>query len=596
MENTRNKTKLLKQRPSYFTYVSALDGLRALGVLLVLGYHFGINGFKGGFLGVNLFFALSGFLMMKTSQNEALKQQFSLGRFYIKRIKRIYPAMIMMVLMSTVIATIFMRSRLQSIKDQFLSTLIGYNNWWQINHSVSYFDQLNQQSPFTHMWSLGVELNFYLIWPIIFMIGYYLINSKMKRVFFGTLAGAALLYYLSFVFTTLDFSRIYYGTDTRIFSFLFGTWLASYDREIDILGYRYSDQSKLIKALIQLIVLGLSVWCVTTADGQSAVTYRFTMVLFTFLTVGLIQLIVTPTIWQKLFNFPLLVWLGKRSYGIYIYHYPVIFFCTRLLHLNNQWLLIGIELVITLLITEISYGFLEQPILHFKLNEPLMEQRRFNKPMGVLLASLIVITAFGLLTTSKPTEAPYHLASALHKNQHQLREQDKSDLIIKNAQSKAGNPADRPTLSIGDSVMLGASPALKQVFKHNYVDAVESRQAFVLPTLLEKYKKQNQLPNQILVGLGTNGYITDKTVAETFKIVGKKRTVYWLNMYAPTIQWSNSINQELKAFSKKYDNLVIIDWHSEGQKHPEWFYSDEIHLNGDGQSGYAKFIRDSIKG
>lgn len=144
--------------------------------------------------------------------------------------------------------------------------------------------------------------------------------------------------------------------------------------------------------------------------------------------------------------------------------------------------------------------------------------------------------------------------------------------------------------------MLGASPALKQVFKHNYVDAVESRQAFVLPTLLEKYKKQNQLPNQILVGLGTNGYITDKTVAETFKIVGKKRTVYWLNMYAPTIQWSNSINQELKAFSKKYDNLVIIDWHSEGQKHPEWFYSDEIHLNGDGQSGYAKFIRDSIKG
>lgn len=110
------------------------------------------------------------------------------------------------------------------------------------------------------------------------------------------------------------------------------------------------------------------------------------------------------------------MWLGKRSYGIYIYHYPVIFFCTRLLHLNNQWLLIGIELVITLLITEISYGFLEQPILHFKLNEPLMEQRRFNKPMGVLLASLIVITAFGLLTTSKPTEAPYHLASALHKN------------------------------------------------------------------------------------------------------------------------------------------------------------------------------------
>lgn len=205
-------------------YVNGLDGLRALSILAVIVYHLNLNYFKGGFLGVDVFFAISGYLITNNILASINENNFRLKEFWIKRIRRLIPSVFIMV------ASVLLWLRLTDIKsfNKFvldgLSSIVYATNWWFIFHKVSYFDSFGLPSPFKNLWTLAIEEQFYIIWPIILIIGVKIFKKKSKfavLVFILALCSAALMA-VSYIPGT-DPSRVYYGTDTRAFELLLGS-------------------------------------------------------------------------------------------------------------------------------------------------------------------------------------------------------------------------------------------------------------------------------------------------------------------------------------------------------------------------------------
>lgn len=203
--------------------IDGLNGLRGIAVIGVIGYHLIPHILPGGFLGVNLFFVLSGYLIAITSIRTQTQSDFRIGKFYWKRIVRIYPALILSVCTTLFMAQFFAPDILQGVRHEVLNIFIASNNWWQITQNASYFTRITGTSPFTHLWSLAIEMQFYILWPILFL-GYMVLN-RYKRGGVGlfiVLIFVSLIAMLIQIQSEGDLSRVYYGTDTRIFALLIG--------------------------------------------------------------------------------------------------------------------------------------------------------------------------------------------------------------------------------------------------------------------------------------------------------------------------------------------------------------------------------------
>lgn len=219
---TDNDIKAMKNRGNR---ISGLDGLRTLAITGVTLFHMFPQTFKGGWLGVSLFFVLTGFLLAYTGEKGREKRSFSLLSYGWKRIKRIYPALIIMILLTVGVYSFFAPDIIKAVRPEVLSVLLGFNNWWQIGQNADYFTRIASQSPFTHLWFLGIEIQYYLLWPLLY--GLYigiskLLNPKAGTVFF-LLAGLGAMAVMPYDFSEgMDMTRLYYGTDTRVYALLLG--------------------------------------------------------------------------------------------------------------------------------------------------------------------------------------------------------------------------------------------------------------------------------------------------------------------------------------------------------------------------------------
>lgn len=304
-----------------------LDAVRGIGIAGIVLYHLFPERFRGGFLGVLLFFVISGYLMFLTAQCSWEKGNFRIGNYYKKRVKKIFPPLFCMVMATCCYLTIAKSSHLAGIRQEICSIFLGYNNWWQIHQNASYFSKLTCASPFTHLWFLSVEMQCYLLWPFLFLLyqkGAQLIGGRKMCFSFLFLALLSAGRMFCLYVPGSDPSRVYYGTDTMAFSLFLGMFLGALRQEYPELCAPCRNR-KIRSAPVFSCFLLILTQLFVLVDGRWHVLYQGGMLLLSLFFAGTVHLIESGYGAEDISHYvPFLSYPGKKSYGIYLWHYPII--------------------------------------------------------------------------------------------------------------------------------------------------------------------------------------------------------------------------------------------------------------------------------
>ncbi|MEY8661833.1 acyltransferase family protein [Ligilactobacillus faecis] len=609
-------------------YISGFDGIRTLAVIGVILYHLAPYQFQGGFLGVPIFFVVSGYLITDLLFQEwQQNKRIDVIGFYIRRVKRLYPALVTLVLATTAYITLFARDLLANIRAVIMTNLLYVYNWYQVTHHESYFDKFGTQSPFTHLWSLSIEGQFYLFWPLIIII--LLKFVKKKQPIFDTMIILAFISALLMAIlyrTGQDPSRVYYGTDTRMFSILLGAALAVVWPSTAL----RKDLPTNLRLLLDVIGGGaLMLLCLMFMQmtGESALVYRGGMFFFSVLSMILVAVVAHPGAdMNRLLTNRLFAWIGKRSYGIYLYQYPVlVFFESKINVADHSFLYALIEVALILVLSDLSYRFLELPLQHFDYSKTWSTLKEFcrrdssygNKRWYMLIPGLIVLLAVVGATTGTTSGSEAKKDTALEKtikeNDKKVAKQNKNIAAKTSSSEHSSSSADTNTAkqfdlteneiakakqlqitAVGDSVLAASSTTLQEIFPNMYVDAKVGRQVGEAIPVLQSLAQSGKLANTVLLSEGTNGPYSEQELDQIMAIVGKERKLYWINVHVPTRRWQDQVNNDLKVAAKKYPNLKVIDWYTYSKDHPEWFYDDNVHPNPEGLKYYGPYVARQI--
>lgn len=623
---------IMSKRLSTSRYITGFDGIRTLAVIGVILYHLLPTQMRGGYLGVPVFFVVSGYLITDLLRQEWDQNgKIKVIDFYVRRMKRLYPGMVVMLGLAAAYITLFQRNLLNNLRGVVVSSLLYYNNWWQINHGLSYFDRFGNESPFTHLWSLAVEGQNYLIWPLVFIF-LMKIGKKRSRVF-NVVAGITV--FSGILFAVLytpgaDPTRVYYGTDTRLFSIWMGSALAfiwpttHLKKEIPIKAKRILNLSGIVS------LLGL-VFAFFLMDDHLTFVYYGGMFLISILATVLVAVTAHPgASLNRLLTNPLFSYIGKRSYGIYLYQFPVmIFYEAKVGNIGENVLLHTlVELFLILLFSELSYRFIENPLRKFKYKHTVSTVRGwFTKPIfswkkpWVVPGTLITMIALvGIISapTNYVDAQQQQLKDTIAANKKAAEETQKNangdsaqsstdssdaadtteaeqEIMTKYALTEAQlkKAESLEITAFGDSVMLDATADLQELFPQAVVDGDVGRQLYASPDLIKSLKDQGLLRNTVLVGLGTNGSFTEAQFDSFMSEIGD-RNVYWVNVRVPTQRWQNEVNRMLEKMADKYDNMTLIDWYDLSNSQESWFYEDRVHPNPDGMVEYVKLVAQTI--
>ena len=619
-ENNRFSNNIKQTNNNSGSRILGLDGLRAVAIIGVILYHMFPTTVKGGFLGVSLFFVLSGYLIAITCEKRRRKRRYGVLEFYKKRLVRIYPPVLITTLVTVGIFFIFARDILPGIGREVLSILLGYNNWWQILQNSSYFTKISNASPFTHMWSLAVELQYYLIWPLIFFWYIFLYKLTVRRkahVNYGNvlliILGIISALDMMILFKPgTDATRVYYGTDTRLYALLFGAALGMgfVMRKNDSESDKKADMAAVIPAaLIYIILFAFVIISFIFIDGQGTFTYYGGMQLVTLAFCGLIFL--TSISWLpfgRIFEWGPLKWIGERSYEMYLWMYPVIFFFS-IMKLTDIPGIHVIEFVIIILLSDWEHRLVDlitkKQTISFS-GQLLLKFRKAAYAVFTLIATaMLILGTIASITAGPKSNDSKELERQLAENQKMLEDDELSDDnggmnsasgdLTSNESNEDKEEDVPPVTMIGDSVMLGAAGALKEVLPaHSYISAKESRQVVQAMDIVKRLNKKHKLGNIVVIGLGTNGTFTTDVGQKLIDYIGKDRQIYWINVYGTHLEWEDQSNKAIEKLVKNNDNVQMIDWNSYVKHHKSWLYDDGIHLKPNGQKKYAKMVADAL--
>ncbi len=390
-------------------YMPGLDGLRALAVLAVIAYHLELGWAQGGLLGVGVFFTLSGYLItdLLLGQRDAVGH-LHLGDFWIRRARRLLPALFLMLAVVTVWVALLDPSRLPALRGDVVAAAVYLSNWWYIFHDVSYFSNFGPPPLLDHLWSLAVEEQFYLVWPLLLWLGLRYARGRYQLAGL-TLAAAALS---ATVMALLyqpgsDPTRVYEGTDTRAFGLLVGAALAMVWPSRRLRADLVLPRDRLVldgAGVLGLVVIALLIW---RTNEYSAFIYRGGIVLLSVATVLVVAALAHPA--SRLggaLGWKPLRWLGVRSYGIYLWHFPIIVLTTPSLNRGINLPLAVLQVGATIAVAALSWRFFEEPIRHGALGRLWAQARsggwrRGAVPIRSLVASMgalsvLVLASAGL--------------------------------------------------------------------------------------------------------------------------------------------------------------------------------------------------------
>jgi peptidoglycan/LPS O-acetylase OafA/YrhL len=617
-------------------YMPGLDGLRALAVIAVLLYHAGISWLPGGFLGVEVFFVLSGYLITALLLAEwRTKGSVDVKAFWMRRARRLLPALYLLIVATLAYAVVFLPGEVAGLRNDALAAFGYVTNWYLVLGHESYFEAVGRPSLLKHLWSLAVEEQFYLVWPLVFWLGvsFGATRWRTRRVLMVALGGAAISVALmaALFVPGADPSRLYYGTDTRAAGLLIGAALAivwtpelrqtrsrgrscptvrgfKRDRAQGRFQRRWRWTVPTLLDALGLAALGTLIFLCLRLGEFDAPLYRGGLAAVSLATAALIMAISYPQtrLGSALLGHRPLRWIGERSYGIYLWHWPVYMVTRPQLDVPFDGIpLLALRLVATVLLADLSYRYVEMPIRRGAIGRAwrsLREARGFKRwyvgvrYAGVVVPAVAVCAALGMAVAhAKPPETPDYLATKKVRIEasDQAPEPDKAAGKTREA-VVAGSSAQSPTgtvTAVGDSAMLGAVDALqRKVPNLDVIDARGSRQAPEAIRVLRQLRASGKLGDVVIVHIGNNGFFAAEQFDEMMRVLSGARKVLVVNVTVPDGKSWVPNNEMLADGVRRYPNrAVLVDWYAASAGHPEYFW-DGIHLTPRGARAYADLI------
>lgn len=607
-------------------YITGLDGIRAIAVIMVLAYHLKLALFKSGFLGVTVFFVLSGYLITGILISEVEEEgTIDLKNFWLRRIRRLVPAVMSMAVVIIFVSAVVNRVIFTKGCKDFLASVLGFNNWWQIFNKVSYFEAAGVPSPFTHCWSLAIETQFYLIYPLILLGIYKLVKSREEgRAKRGLLfAGVTLMLALISVILMIvlfdpqqDASRVYYGTDTRAFSLLFGALLA--------ILWDYRMVPRRLSASVNMVLgsVSFAVLLVMTIaiNGSSNFWYRGGQFVGTILTVLVIYTVLGRKTWLSRFlSNPVLKWIGDRSYSIYLWHYPIILLISK--GIKASWWITLIEIVLSVVLAELSYRFIETPIRHGIIGEylnilrsrPKSRQekkrqvqvaRRSLKVMAgtfVLTVSLILCMIFvpkkNALDTLQKREAK--AKETVKMTEEQLAKQKANGSESEDTICTADLTDDEileglNLLLIGDSIAVDVTDDFYEMFPNSVSDTKIGRITSLGKQVLDSYIDEKKWEGEGVIFASLSNSPINGELEDIREKIGKDMPLFLTTVRIPHDTFEEESNSKIKKFVEENNHTYLIDWYAASEGHDEYFDADDTHLLSAGAKAYANCIKEAV--
>jgi peptidoglycan/LPS O-acetylase OafA/YrhL/lysophospholipase L1-like esterase len=577
-----------RPQDSRLPYLPGIDALRAIAVLAVFLYHAGVGWMPGGFLGVDVFFVISGYLITSLLLSERRRTgRVRLGQFWLRRARRLLPAVGVLIAVTMIVAAIVEPDRLTELRGEAISSLAYVANWHFIFEHQSYFDQFQRPSLFRHLWSLSVEEQFYLFWPIIFAAGMSLFGRK--RLAFGVLAGAAASLILMWVlFDPNDASRVYYGTDTHAAGLLIGVALALVWAPWQL--RRAKPGRWCGPALDAIGVMGLAYLALSFlhVHDYDLALYHGGYLWIALASAAAIAVFAHPSArLGGLVAQPPLVWLGLRSYSFYLWHWPVLALTRPGLDVSlPRGILIPLQLLVVLALADLSYRFVELPFRGkrglFSLPDGWL---RVGRPaLAFSVVAIVALVGWGgiVSTGSEPNVAAASTAEF-------------AKVKVKAAPQASRNAGKQPRIvAFGDSVMVGAREKLAARLGRRFsMNAKVGRQADEFVALARRLKRRGSHIDALIIQMGNNGPLYSDEMQALRKATSNVGELFLINDHAP-VSWQDESNHALEEADETWSHTTLIDWGPVAAAHENLLW-DGIHLTPGGAGVYARLVSREVK-
>nr|WP_274387402.1 acyltransferase family protein [Salsipaludibacter albus] len=607
----------MARQPTSFGHRPGLDGVRALAVVAVLLYHGGVSWMPGGFLGVEVFFVLSGYLITSLLLAEFARDAgISLRSFWIRRARRLLPAA-WALLAGVFVLVLFHPAEIARFFRELPSALSYVYNWFLVLSEQSYFASMGRPSPLRHLWSLAVEEQFYLVWPIMALVA--LRSGGRRRLLALSVVGALVSLFITLVLYVpgADPSRIYFGTDTRAAGLLLGAAGAVlWHPSRPISGLHRVALTRV--GMVALGLLGVAFWQV---DEFGSFLYRGGLFLVSIASLLLVVAAADPdnVVARALSTRPL-QWLGSRSYALYLWHWPVMVFTRPQVDVAlDGWRLLALQLVLSGVLAEASHRLVETRFRRVHRRHPQVDATP-RVPVGRRRAvvaggfATVALAAIGLLvvpmvdpvaedasalamasaqddrapgpTTDDPAPAP-----SLSPDDPTPRSATTADDASPDPTEAAGAPspsaapveeraeddAEEQVSAFGDSVMAGAVPEIEDAIDGAVVDADVGRTSDQLVDLVAARADAGDLAPTVVIHSGSNGPLPKGFVDRVMDVTGPDRRVLFVNVRVP-LRWQDQVNRALASGVANHDNATLVDWYGTSSGHAEWFTPDGVHI------------------
>jgi peptidoglycan/LPS O-acetylase OafA/YrhL len=613
-----------RARASTWVHLPGLDGVRAIAVTAVLVFHANPDWLPGGFLGVDVFFALSGFLITSLLLAELGETgSIGFGRFYLRRARRLLPALFLVLIGTSVLAATVAQDAAARVREDVIAAFFYVTNWWYVLHGQSYFEVTGRPPLLQHLWSLAVEEQFYLVWPLL-LFGLWRLG-RVRAVRFGAVAGAllstALMAWIAVregMPDVTDASRVYFGSDTHAMTLLVGAALATVWTPARI-ARTITGRGQRVTSGAGFASLGLLLAIFWVVGPLSTALYRGGFLVVAVVSAAVVACsAVTGTAFAGLLSRQPLRWIGERSYGIYLWHWPIFMVLRPGIDLDaDGWPVQVLRVALTLTAAELSYRLIEMPIRHGALGRAWASWRARGRVGHAGRAAVAALTAVGVVAA-----LGVGLSSA-----HQPSVEDAlggvqavgDDPLTPTPSASGGTTVPvgspsrptahvpvvlaagedafgLPTTAVGDSVMLAARASLLATFSTTItVDAHISRQPLDIFDRIRARKAAGQLGDVVVIHAGTNGPIHTADLVAIVRALSDRSRVVLVTCHGDR-PWIAKSNGAVWAVARLFTgtNVRVADWATASQPHREWFYPDGIHTRPAGSDAYAALIRAAL--